>query len=116
MNFCREIQSASELFQIFSGRFQLLPQHCPSARNLGFKFIVRYVLYHPAFPFTGNQGAMPFKDEAAAARFRQQRVESAVENISKFTEEGRKHYVNNMVREEDQQKWTTNPTYDALSN
>ena len=89
MNFCREIKTASELLQIFLGRFQLLPQHCPAALNLGFKFIVRYVHYHPNFPFVANQTAMPFKDEASATKFHQQKIESAFENISKFTEEDR---------------------------
>ncbi len=69
MNFCREIHTTSELLQIFVGRFQPLPQHCPAALNLGFKFIVRYVYYHPGFPFTANQTAMPFKDEVAATKF-----------------------------------------------
>jgi hypothetical protein len=60
MNFCREIKTASELLQIFVGLFQLLPQHCPAALHLGFTFIVRYVHYHPNFPFTVNQSEMPF--------------------------------------------------------
>ena len=72
MNFCRDIQTANELLQVFLGRFQLLPQHCPAALHLGFKFIVRYVHYHPNFPFTVNQTAMPFKDEASAIKFHQQ--------------------------------------------
>ena len=80
MNFCRDIQTANELLQVFLGRFQLLPQHCPAALHLGFKFIVRYVHYHPHFPFTVNQSAMPFQDEVAATRFYLQRVESAFEN------------------------------------
>ena len=114
MNFCREILTASELLQIFLGRFQLLPQHCPAALNLGFKFIVRYVHDHPAFPFVANQTAMPFKDEASATKFHQQQIESAFEHISKFTEEGRQHYIKSMVREDEQNNWTTQPTYDAL--
>ena len=104
MNFGREIQTTSELLQIFVGRFQLLPQHCPSALNLGFKFIVRYVYYHPNLPFTANQTAMPFKDEAAAAKFHQQRIDSTFANMSTFTEEDRQHYIKSMVREDEQQK------------
>ena len=114
MNFCREIQTTSELLQIFLGRFQLLPQHCPAALNLGFKFIVRYVHYHPNFPFTVNQTAMPFKDEASATKFHQQKIECAFEQIAKFTEEDRQHYIKSMVREDEQNNWTTQPTYDAL--
>ncbi len=114
MNFCREIQTTSELLQIFLGLFQLLPQHCPAAPNLGFKFIFRYVHYHPTFPFTVNQRGFPFKDEDEAKRFLQQRVESSYLSISKFKEESRKHYVASMVSEDCQQNRTTNPTYDAL--
>ena len=82
MNFSREIQTAIEILQVFVGRFQLLPQHCPAALNLGFKFIVRYVHYHPNFLFTVNQTAMPFKDEASATKFHQDKIESAFENIA----------------------------------
>ncbi len=114
MNFSREIKTASEILQIFLGRFQLLPQHCPAALNLGFKFIVRYVHYHPAFPFTANQSAMPFKDEAAATTFHQEKIDSAFAHISKFTEEDRQHYIKTMVREDEQNNWTAQPTYDAL--
>ena len=114
MNFCRDIQTANELLQVFLGRFQLLPQHCPAALHLGFKFIVRYVHYHPNFPFTVNQSAMPFRDEVTATRYHQQRIESAFENMSKFTEESREHYIKNMVREDEQNNWNTQPTYDAL--
>ena len=114
MNFCREIPTASELLQIFLGRFQLLPQHCPAALNLGFKFIVRYVHYHPNFPFVANQSAMPVQDEASATKSHQQKIESAFEHISKFTEEDRQHYIKSMVREDEQNNWTTQPTYDAL--
>ena len=84
MNFCRDIQTASELLQIFLGRFQLLPQHCPAALNLGFKFIVRYVHYHPTFPFTVNERGFPFREEEDAKRFHQQRIESAFENFFKI--------------------------------
>ena len=114
MNFSREIQTPADVLQLFLGRFQLLPQHCPSALHLGFKFIVRYVHYHPNFPFVANQTAMPFKDEGSAARFHQQKIESAFPNISQFTEESRQHYIKNMVREDEQNNWTTQPTYDAL--
>ena len=62
---------------VFLGRFQLLPQHCPAALNLGFKFIVRYVHYHPNFPFTINQGAFPFKEEGQAKEFVERKIESA---------------------------------------
>ena len=82
MNFCRDIQTASELLQIFLGRFQLLPQHCPAALNLGFKFIVRYTHYHPNFPFTVNQGAFPFKEEGQAKEFLERKIESAYKHIS----------------------------------
>ena len=77
MNFCREIQTTSELLQIFLGRFQLLPQHCPAAQNLGFKFIVRHVCYNPNSPFTVYETAYPFKDEDAATKFRQRKIDSA---------------------------------------
>ena len=106
MNFCREIQTTSELLQICLGRFQLLPQHCPAALNLGFKFIVRYVHYHPNFPFTVNQTAMPFKDEGAATKFHQQKIDRALANIAKFTEEDRQHYIKSMVKEDEK---TTGP-------
>ena len=114
MNFSREIQTPADVLQLFLGRFQLLPQHCPAALNLGFKFIVRYVHYHPNFPFVANQTAMPFKDEGSATRFHQQKIESAFSKISQFTEESRQHYIKNMVREDEQNNWTTQPTYDAL--
>ena len=87
MNFTREIQTSAELLQIVLGRFQLLPQHCPAALHLGFKFIVRYVHYHPNFPFTVNQRGFPFREESEAIKFYQQRIESAFANISEFTEE-----------------------------
>ena len=114
MNFCREIKNTSEIFQMFSGRFQLLPQHCPAALNLGFKFIVRYVHYHPNFPFSVNQTAMPFKDEGAATKFHQRKIDSALANVANFTEEDRQHYIKSMVREDEQNNWNTQPTYDAL--
>ena len=114
MNFSQEIQTPANVLQLFLGRFQLLPEHCPAALNLGFRFIVRYVHYHPHFPFTVNERGFPFREEEEAKRFHQQRIESAFENISKFTEESREHYIKNMVREDDQNNWTTQPTYDAL--
>ena len=114
MNFCREIQTTSELLQIFLGRFQLLPQHCPAAQNLGFKFIVRHVCYNPNSPFTVYETAYPFKDEDAATKFRQRKIDSALANIAKFTEEDRQHYIKSMVREDEQNNWNTQPTYDAL--
>ena len=114
MNFSREIQTPANVLQFFLGRFQLLPQHCPAALHLGFKFIVRYVHYHPNFPFTANQTAMPFQDEASATRFHQQKIECAFDNISKFTEESRQHYIDSMVQKDDQNNWTAQPTYDAL--
>ena len=114
MNFCREIKTTSELLQIFLGRFQLLPQHCPAALNLGFKFIVRHVCYNPNSPFTVYETAYPFKDEDAATKFRQRKIDSALANIAKFTEEDRQHYIKSMVREDEQNNWTTQPTYDAL--
>ena len=114
MNFCREIQTSAELLQIFLGRFQLLPQHCPAALHLGFKFIVRYVHYHPNFPFTVNQTAMPFQDEASATKFHQQKIECALEQIAKFTEEDRQHYIKSMVEEDEQKSWTTQPSYDVF--
>ena len=88
MNFCREVKTASELLQIFLGRFQLLPQHCPAALNLGFKFIVRDVHYHPNFPFVANQSAMPFQDEASATKFHQQKMKApsnTFQNLPKKT-------------------------------
>ena len=101
-------------FTSILGRFQLLPQHCLAALNLGFKFIVRYVHYYPNFHFTVNQTAMPFKDEASATKFHQQKIENAFENIAKFTEEDRQHYIKYMVREDEGNNWNTQPTYDAL--
>ncbi len=112
MNFCREMKTASEFLQIFLGRFQLLPQQCPAA--LGFKFIVRYVHYHPTFPFTVSQGPISCEDEGEAKRFHQQRIESTFSNISQLTEESREHYVTNMVSEDEQNNWTTQTTYHAL--
>jgi hypothetical protein len=114
MNFCREIKTTSELLQIFLGRFQLLPQHCPAAQNLGFKFIVRHVCYNPNSPFTVYETAYPFKDEDAATKFRQQKIDRALANIAKFTEEDRQHYIKYMVKEDGENNWTTQPTYDAL--
>ena len=114
MNFCREIKNTAEISQFFLGRFQVLPQHCPAALNLGFKFIVRYVYYHPKFPFSVNQAAMPFKDEASATQFQQQKIEIAFENIAKFSEEDRQHYIKHVVREDGGNNWNTQPTYDAL--
>ena len=89
MNFCREIQTPAELLQIFLGRFQLLPQHCPAALHLGFKCIFHYVHFHRNFPFGVNESRFPFKEEDEAKRIHQQRIESAFENISQFTEESR---------------------------
>ena len=114
MNLSREIQTPADVLQSFLGRFQLLPQHCPAALNMGFKFIVGYVHYHPMFPFTVNERGFPFREEEEAKRFHQQRIESAFENISKFTEESREHYIDSMVQKDDQNNWTTQPTYDAL--
>ena len=108
MNFCREIQTTSELLQIFLGRFQLLPQHCPAAQKLGFKFIVRHVCYNPNSPFTVYETAYPFKDEDAATKFRQRKFDSALANIAKFTEEDRQHYIKNMVREDAETTGTRN--------
>ena len=68
----------------------------------------------PLSPSPKNQTAMPFKDEACATKFHQDKIESAFENITKFTEEDRQHYIKNMVREDEQNNWTTQPTYDAF--
>ena len=114
MNFCREIKNTAEISQLFLGRFQVLPQHCPAALKLGFKFIARYVCYNPASPFSVYQTAYPFKDEASATQFQQQKIQLAFENIAKFTEEDRQHYIKNMVREDGENNWNTQPTYDAL--
>ena len=114
MNFCREIKNTAEISQLFSGRFQVLPEHSPSALNLGFKFIVRFVCYNPASPFTVYETAYPFKDEASATKFQQRKIELAFANIAKFSEEDRQHYIKNIVREDGENNWNTQPTYDAL--
>ena len=114
MNFCPKLDSNNAIFKTFLRRFQLLPQHCPAALHLGFKFIVRYVHYSPSSPFSVYEGAMPFKDEAQAKRYLELRIENAHSIISKFTEESREHYVKYMVRIDDQNDWTVAPTYDAL--
>ncbi len=93
MNCCPKLDSNNAIFKIFLGRFQLLPQHCPAALRLGFKFIVRYVHYSPTSLFSVYQGAMPFKDEAQAKRYLELRVENAHSIISQFTEESREQYV-----------------------
>ena len=85
MNFSREIQTPADVLQLFLGRFQLLPQHCPSALHLGFKLIVRYVHYNPMFPFNVNQGAFPVREECQAKEFLERRIESAYSDISKPT-------------------------------
>ena len=54
------------------------------------------------------------KDEDVAAKFRQQKIENAFANIAQFTEEDRQHYIKYIVREDGENNWTTQPTYDAL--
>jgi hypothetical protein len=114
MNFCPKLDSNNAIFKTFLGRFQVVPQHCPAALHLGFKFIVRYVHYSPSSPFSVYEGAMPFKDEAQAKRYLEQRIENARSIISQITDESREHYVKYIVRIDDQNGWTVAPTYDAL--
>ncbi len=103
MNLCRGIQTASELSQIFLGRFQLLPQPCLAALPLGFKCIVRYARYHPTFPFRVYGRGLPFKDFGEAARFHQQKAENAHNNMSNFTEETRERLASQTFSEDDEQ-------------
>jgi hypothetical protein len=57
---------------------------------------------------------MPFENEASATKFQQQKNENALANIAKFSEEDRQHYIKYMVREDGENNWNTQPTYDAL--
>ncbi len=103
MNFCRELQTTSEILQIFFGRSQLLPQHCPVALHLGFKFIARYIHHHPMFPFTVNERGFPFKEEGEAKQFLERGIESACENLRAFEQncsDDRERRISQMVTED----------------
>ncbi len=56
----------------------------------------------------------PLKMKPAQPNFINRKIESAFENISKFTEDDRQHYIKYIVREDEQTNWTTQPPYDAL--
>ncbi len=81
MNRWQAIFSTGELLQTFLNRFKIVAQTSPCAVHLGYKFVVRYVYYNAMLPFNVYEGAIPFREEAEAKQFHQQKIEVACDDV-----------------------------------